>query len=66
MVVRIREALARVLPHLLGYAGLTAVVVGVWGLLGWQAGTILTGLPFATFYLAGQALEVVRQLPPKE
>ena len=66
MVVRIREALARVLPHLFGYAGMAAVVVGVWGLLGWQAGTILTGLPFAMFYLAGQALEVVRQLPPKE
>ena len=63
VVVSLREFLSATYPHVLGLAGLAAVVVGVWGWLGWQAGVIAAGLPFATFYVAGQVIEVMRYMP---
>jgi hypothetical protein len=54
-VVKPSEALAALYPHLLGLAGLSAVVAGVWGALGWQAGVIAAGLPFAGFWMYGEA-----------
>lgn len=77
MVVKLRKLLPRLeqaalsagrllvaaYPHLGGLAGITAIVVGVWGLLGWEVALIVAGLPFAAFYVAGQALQVLRSLP---
>lgn len=47
--------LRKAYPHLLGLAGLLAVVAGVWDALGWQVGMITAGLPFAAFWLYGEA-----------
>lgn len=49
--------------HAIGLAGIAAIVVGVWAWIGWPAGVIAAGLPFAGFYLAGQVIEVMRYLP---
>lgn len=57
---------AMVAPHLIGLAGISAVVVGVWGWLGWQAGVITAGAPFAAFYVAGQAIAVRGMIPRRE
>lgn len=45
----------KLLPHLAGLLGMLAVVAGVWGLFGWQWGVISAGLPFAAFWLYGEA-----------
>jgi hypothetical protein len=54
-VVKLLEALRPLYPHVLGLAGLSAVVAGVWGALGWQAGMVAAGLPFAGFWMYGEA-----------
>jgi hypothetical protein len=54
------------LPHVVGLAGLAAIAVGVWGAFGWQAGLVAAGAPFASFYVWGQALEVLRSIPRQE
>jgi hypothetical protein len=51
-----------VVKHAVGLAGIAAIVVGVWAWIGWPAGVIAAGLPFAGFYLAGQVIEVMRDL----
>lgn len=73
MVVRFRAALAwagttlgAAYPHLLGLTGVLAIVIGVWGWLGWQAGIIIAGLPFASFWIVGQAIEVAHTLPTRD
>ena len=35
-----------------GMAGIAAVVVGIWGLAGWQVGLIAAGLPVGGLYYA--------------
>lgn len=54
-MVKLRALLAALYPHLVGVAGLSAVVAGVWGALGWQAGMVAAGLPFAGFWIYGEA-----------
>lgn len=63
MVVRLRALLASIYPHALGLAGIATVAIGVGNWVGWYAGAITAGLPFAGFYIAGQAIEVMRYLP---
>lgn len=42
-----------------GLTSLALIVAGVWGLAGWQAGVIVAGLPFAGFWIWGEARRVV-------
>lgn len=56
---QIVEAWAAAWTHAIGLAGVGAIVVGVWGLLGWPAAAIAAGLPFAGFWVWGQALRVI-------
>lgn len=56
----------RVAPHVIGLAGMSAVVVGIWGWLGWEAGLIAAGAPFAAFYMAGQVLAVRGMMSRRE
>lgn len=51
-----------VVRYLVGFAGLAAIVVGVWGKFGWEVGVIAAGLPFAGFFLWGEAMAVVRHV----
>jgi len=63
MVVKITEIMSASYRHILGLLGIAAIAVGFWGWLGWCAGIIVAGLPFAGFYVAGQAIEVMRYMP---
>ena len=47
----------------IGFVALGLVVVGVWGLWGWQWAAIATGLPVAVFYVWGEVRTV--QHPPR-
>lgn len=44
--------------HLAGLGGLAAIVTGVWGVAGWEVAVIVAGVPFAGFYLYGEARSV--------
>jgi hypothetical protein len=43
-----------------GLGALALVVAGVWGWLGWPAGVIAAGLPFAGFWAFGEYQAAVR------
>lgn len=63
IVAHLRGPFAAAYPHVLGLTSIGAIAVGVGEWLGWHAGAIAAALPFATFYIAGQALEVMRHIP---
>lgn len=44
-----------VVYHALGMMSIGLIVLGVWGLLGWQWAAISAGLPIAAFYLWTEA-----------
>lgn len=46
---------AEIARHLAGLGGCAAIVIGVWGLAGWAVAAIVAGVPFAGFYLYGEA-----------
>ena len=41
-----------------GISAIGLIVVGVWGLWGWQWAAIVSGLPVAAFYIYGEIVEV--------
>lgn len=63
ILTRVREPLAAAYPHALGLASIGAIAIGLGEWFGWPAGAITAALPFASFYIAGQALEVMRHIP---
>lgn len=54
-MVKIREALMANIRHIVGVLSLAAVIVGVWGLTGWEWAIIAAGAVPAAFYLFGEA-----------
>ena len=59
----LREPLRAAYPHALGLGSIGAIAVSLGSWLGWQVGMVVMALPFAAFYVAGQALEVMRHIP---
>ena len=50
----------KMLPHVIGLAGVGLIVWGVSAWLGWEAGAIVGGSPFAGFWIWGEARKVTR------